>query len=361
VFTGSGTVWNEQGMLTGAGETGEMFGASVALSAGGETALVGAPRNEARAGAAWLYERAGTTWGAAQKRLRPSTPSNTSEYKLFGTGVALSANAVTRLVSGHNIRGFGGAWVFGPNPAVESVTPDDGPAAGGTTVTIAGEHFEEASAVRFGANAATSFTVNSNKSITAVAPAGSGTVAVVVETPIGASAETSADAFTYVAPGGEEGGFSTTGTSTTSTTSSSGTSSPAASVQVLSFGPLVGGGCRAVLLANKLAVLGSHRAVLKLRVSGVGICKGTLTLREQVRLSKKRTKIETLGSASFSGAAGKLVTVKVKLTSAGVALLRSHRGRLLASLVIKKSSPAPIQARTVRVRLAQVKPAKKKP
>jgi hypothetical protein len=61
--------------------------------------------------------------------------------------------------------------------------------------------------VKFGANDATTFTVNSDTSITAVSPAGSGTavssagsgtVDVTVTTVGGTSATSSADRFTYV-------------------------------------------------------------------------------------------------------------------------------------------------------------------
>jgi serine protease len=84
-------------------------------------------------------------------------------------------------------------------PTVTSVTPGNGPAAGGTTVTIAGTGFTGATAVRFGATAAASFTVSSGTQISAVSPAGTGTVHVTVTGPGGTSATSSADEFTYVA------------------------------------------------------------------------------------------------------------------------------------------------------------------
>ena len=80
-------------------------------------------------------------------------------------------------------------------PTVTSIAPNSGPAAGGATVTITGTLFIEATAVKFGGTAATSFTVNSATSITATSPAGSGTVDVTVTTSGGTSATTSADRF----------------------------------------------------------------------------------------------------------------------------------------------------------------------
>ena len=73
-------------------------------------------------------------------------------------------------------------------PGVTSVGPSRGTRDGGTVVTITGGGFSKATAVRFGASEARSFTVTSDSSITAVAPPGSGTVDVTVMTATGASA-----------------------------------------------------------------------------------------------------------------------------------------------------------------------------
>ncbi|MEU0674680.1 IPT/TIG domain-containing protein [Streptomyces sp. NPDC006172] len=74
-------------------------------------------------------------------------------------------------------------------PVVSSVSPNQGPASGGTTVTVTGTGFTGATAVRFGTKLATSFTVNSATQITAVAPSGSGSVNVTVTTNQGTSAQ----------------------------------------------------------------------------------------------------------------------------------------------------------------------------
>jgi hypothetical protein len=72
-------------------------------------------------------------------------------------------------------------------PVLAGGSPDSGPTAGGTTVTLTGSNLLTASAVRFGATAA-AFTVVSDIQINAVAPAGSaGAVAVTVVTPGGTS------------------------------------------------------------------------------------------------------------------------------------------------------------------------------
>jgi large repetitive protein len=83
-------------------------------------------------------------------------------------------------------------------PTVTGVSPASGPAVGGTAVAITGTNFTGATSVSFGGLAAASFTVNSATSITAISPAGTGTVDVVVTTPGGASATFAADRFTYI-------------------------------------------------------------------------------------------------------------------------------------------------------------------
>lgn len=87
-----------------------------------------------------------------------------------------------------------------PPPTVTGVSPASGPTAGGTRVTVTGTDFTGATAVRFGASAA-SFTVTSPTSITATAPVNAaGTYDVTVTTPSGTSATLAADQYTYIAP-----------------------------------------------------------------------------------------------------------------------------------------------------------------
>ena len=91
-----------------------------------------------------------------------------------------------------------------PAPAITAISPNSGVLAGGTTVTITGTDFAGATAVRFGATAATSFTVNSDTSITATAPpaAAVGAVDITVTTAAGTSALVPADRYSYVYPFG---------------------------------------------------------------------------------------------------------------------------------------------------------------
>lgn len=106
-----------------------------------------------------------------------------------------------------------------PAPAVLQVSPQSGPIAGGTAVTIRGTSFEGVTSVKFGAHTAT-IVGHTATSISARAPAGAvGTVDVTVTTPRGTSATSSADKFTYVPPAPTVTKVSpTTGTSGTSVT-----------------------------------------------------------------------------------------------------------------------------------------------
>jgi hypothetical protein len=82
-----------------------------------------------------------------------------------------------------------------PPPAVASVSPAGG--SPGTTVTIRGSNFTGATAVRFGAAPAPSFTVLDDDTIAAFAPTGTGTVPITVDGPGGTSAPSPVGMFTY--------------------------------------------------------------------------------------------------------------------------------------------------------------------
>jgi hypothetical protein len=90
--------------------------------------------------------------------------------------------------AGNNPPSNAAQYTYGP-PAINSITPDSGPLAGGARVTITGSGFTGTTAVRFGANLAAAFTVNSDTQITATSPAatapGPVNVTVTVTTPAG--------------------------------------------------------------------------------------------------------------------------------------------------------------------------------
>ncbi|HST33224.1 MAG TPA: hypothetical protein VLJ80_06860 [Solirubrobacteraceae bacterium] len=127
VFTRSGFTWTQQGpkLTKGGGLPQSSFGASVALSADGNTALIGAPEEEDPAlfkeevGSAWAFTRAGSSWSPAGGKLTGGGEQNgelTPFGGAFGNAVALSSDASTGLIGGFlDHEGRGAAWVFSTN------------------------------------------------------------------------------------------------------------------------------------------------------------------------------------------------------------------------------------------------------
>jgi hypothetical protein len=85
-------------------------------------------------------------------------------------------------------------------PIVSGIEPITGPANGGTVVTITGLYFTGVTGVSFNGTAATNVTFINDTQITAISPAGSGTVDVTVTTPGGTSNANLDDQFTYIPP-----------------------------------------------------------------------------------------------------------------------------------------------------------------
>ena len=85
-----------------------------------------------------------------------------------------------------------------PRPVLSAMTPNRTAAGSEAPVTISGSYFTGATKVMFGSRPATSFTVGSSGSITAVAPASAGqAVDVTVTTPGGSTATVPADRFFF--------------------------------------------------------------------------------------------------------------------------------------------------------------------
>ena len=96
-----------------------------------------------------------------------------SSTSITATTPAGSAGAVTVTVTvGGQSGSLASGYTYAVVPTVSSVSPNNGPAAGGTAVTITGTNFAAGATVKFGATAATSVVVVSSTSITATTPAG---------------------------------------------------------------------------------------------------------------------------------------------------------------------------------------------
>ncbi len=114
VLTRSGGVWTQQGpklVGSGAGGCAEQ-GTSVSLSADGNTAIVGGPGDNSNAGAAWVWTRSGGVWTQQGTKLVGSGAVGAAQQ---GISVALSADGNTAIVGGHvttTVASAGAAWVW---------------------------------------------------------------------------------------------------------------------------------------------------------------------------------------------------------------------------------------------------------
>jgi len=113
-------------LLAPDGAASDYFGSSVSLSADGQTALVGAYRDDDEStdsGSAWVFDWNGSAWAARPKLLAPNSAA--SDY--FGYSVSLSADGQTALVGAYgddDLGSFSGsAWVFDWNGSVWTARP----------------------------------------------------------------------------------------------------------------------------------------------------------------------------------------------------------------------------------------------
>jgi N-acetylglucosamine kinase-like BadF-type ATPase len=112
VFARSGTNWAQQGPELFPNDVigEEIFGSSVALSDDGNIALVGGSQDNEGVGAAWLFNRSGSTWTQQGPKLKGAGEIGRGE---FGAKVALSSDGKVALIGGpENNHGVGAAWAF---------------------------------------------------------------------------------------------------------------------------------------------------------------------------------------------------------------------------------------------------------
>lgn len=113
VFERSGGVWSEQQKLIGAGSvatSGQVWqGTSIALSSDGNTLATGAPLDDNHTGAVWVFTRSGSSWTPQGGKLVPSGGGSSD----FGASVTLSADGNTLAAGGpSNNSDKGATWVF---------------------------------------------------------------------------------------------------------------------------------------------------------------------------------------------------------------------------------------------------------
>jgi hypothetical protein len=121
VFTRSGGVWSQQGSkLVGTGAAGDLVqqGFAVAISADGNTAIVGGEGDNFGVGAAWVYTRSGGVWTQQGGKLGGTDAVN---WPNQGSSVGISADGNTAVVGGFRDNSdLGAAWVYTRSGAIWS-------------------------------------------------------------------------------------------------------------------------------------------------------------------------------------------------------------------------------------------------
>ena len=112
VFTRNGGAWNQQGnKLVGTGAVGNaQQGCAVSLSSDGNTAIIGGFRDNAFAGAVWVFTRSGNVWSQQGSKLVVTDAIGNAR---FGISVDLSSDGNTAIVGGHSDNANAGAvWIY---------------------------------------------------------------------------------------------------------------------------------------------------------------------------------------------------------------------------------------------------------
>ncbi len=108
-FTRSGATWNEQQkLIASGGASGDYFGSSVALSSDGNTALIGAYGKDGFEGAAYAFARYSGFWNQQQEL----TASDRAPNNRFGYSVTLSAGGNMALIGAPKSNLEGAAYAF---------------------------------------------------------------------------------------------------------------------------------------------------------------------------------------------------------------------------------------------------------
>jgi antibiotic biosynthesis monooxygenase (ABM) superfamily enzyme len=127
IYRCRGTHWTQHGnKLVGEGAIGSARqGASVALSADGTTAIVGGVEDSSYRGAAWVFSLKGNVWIQQNDKLAAKDASNNA---MQGHSVALSADGKTAIVGGlADGKVAGAAWVFTRNADLLAVAETEPP------------------------------------------------------------------------------------------------------------------------------------------------------------------------------------------------------------------------------------------
>jgi hypothetical protein len=108
--------WAEQAKLVGSGAAASRQGTSVSISADGNTVAVGGPFDTNSIGAVWIWTRASGVWTQAGNKLVGSGATGPAQQ---GYSLALSADGNTLIVGGiEDGTGVGAAWIWTRNGGI---------------------------------------------------------------------------------------------------------------------------------------------------------------------------------------------------------------------------------------------------
>ncbi len=189
-FTRSDSTWIQQGeklvgdctgscVNEGTGETGEgRFGVTVALSADGNTALIGGLDDNGTRGAVWVFTRSGSAWTQQGEKLTGGGEAGEGE---FGTNVALSADGGTGMIGAwRDNGGRGAAWVFANQPSAATGSASAVTRSAATLNATVNPEGEAVSECRFEYGATTAY----GASVPCASAPGAGTAPVAVSAAI---------------------------------------------------------------------------------------------------------------------------------------------------------------------------------
>jgi hypothetical protein len=111
IYTRGDSGWTKSAKLTGAGAVGAAkFGTSVGIASDGATVVVGGPSDNSDAGAMWVFRRSGGVWSPHGGKLTPTGAVGASR---FGASVAISGDGQVAMAGGPaDNAAIGAVWFF---------------------------------------------------------------------------------------------------------------------------------------------------------------------------------------------------------------------------------------------------------
>ncbi len=282
-------------------------GNSAAASSGNATTT---KANELIFGAGMTARHFNSAGTGFTSRIITTPDGDIAEDQIVGSTGSYSATAP--LASGNWVMQMATfAAASAPAPTITGIAPSNGPTSGGTEVTITGTNFVTGATVTFGGIAATNVSVVKAGVISALTPAGTGVVAVVVTNPDHQSA-TLTSAYTY--------GAGNPAPTVTTVSPTSGTTAGGTPVTITGTGFLTGatvtfGGtsATAVTVVNSTSITATTPAhasgAVDVVVTNTDIQSGTKTSGYTYTSPNPAPTVSTIAPTSGTTAGGTAVTI----------------------------------------------------